>query len=271
MSAGFQAPRLLSALLAVAVAVGAAATFAVDGMLRGTPVMNGSARGTALVLLVVALPTLLFGSLRGAGRSAPAALAWLGSLGYVAYNSLLLLLATPFNRMFLVYEAMLGLSLATIGVLVARLDHRAIAARLSHAPVRSLAVFIWVIAGLNLLQWLSDAIPAVIAGRDLTSMAGAGLPTNPVYVFDLALWLPLAAVSALWLWQRRPVGFVAAGGLLVMWLIESIGVATDQWFGSRADPAATIATPAGVYLFAGLAVADAFALAVLLRHRAARR
>jgi hypothetical protein len=51
------APYWMSAALAVASGVAAALTLLAPDVLRGTPVMNGSARGTALVALVVALPS----------------------------------------------------------------------------------------------------------------------------------------------------------------------------------------------------------------------
>jgi hypothetical protein len=48
----------LSAALAVAAAAGSLLTFTVPAVLRGTAVMNGSARGTALVVLLAGVPTL---------------------------------------------------------------------------------------------------------------------------------------------------------------------------------------------------------------------
>ena len=59
VAAGFGGayPRLLGALPLVAAAA-AALNFAWPQVLSGPAVMNGSARGTALVVLVVAVPTL---------------------------------------------------------------------------------------------------------------------------------------------------------------------------------------------------------------------
>jgi hypothetical protein len=48
----------LSAALGVAAAASSLLTFAVPAVLRGTAVMNGSARGTALVVLLAAVPAL---------------------------------------------------------------------------------------------------------------------------------------------------------------------------------------------------------------------
>jgi hypothetical protein len=61
----------LCAAVAALVVVAAVPTFFVDGILNGTPVMNGSARGTALTMFALALPVLAVGwSRRSGGRSA---------------------------------------------------------------------------------------------------------------------------------------------------------------------------------------------------------
>jgi hypothetical protein len=61
--------RLLGAALVVAVPAAALPTILLDGVLNGPPVMNGSARGTALVMLVLALPALVAGLLTAAWSS----------------------------------------------------------------------------------------------------------------------------------------------------------------------------------------------------------
>ena len=48
----------LSGLLAVTATVNCLLTFLVPGILRGTAVMNGSARGTALAVLLLGVPVL---------------------------------------------------------------------------------------------------------------------------------------------------------------------------------------------------------------------
>jgi len=96
-------------------------------------------------------------------------------------------------------------------------------------------------------------------------LRGTGLPTNPVYVQDLALWLPLIAVAAAWLWRRRPWGYVLIGGSLVMWILESACVAVDQWYGHAADPASPVASAALTPAFGLLALIGLVPAYYLLR------
>lgn len=75
---------------------------------------------------------------------------------------------------------------------------------------------------------------------------------------------------AVLLWQRRPSGVFLAGAGLVFWVMEAIGVAVDQRFGHRADPASDVATLAGVGLFLVLAAATLVPLVLWLRAAPAR-
>lgn len=93
--------------LAVVAAVACPSTLAWPGLLTAPAVMNGSARGTALVALVVGVPSLLAAALAARrGSTAGLAMAAVAS-AYLANNGVLLAFATPFNRAFLIYEAML--------------------------------------------------------------------------------------------------------------------------------------------------------------------
>jgi hypothetical protein len=255
----------LTAALTAAVTVAAGGTLLLPDVLRGTAVMNGSARGTALVMLAVTVPVLLTATVLARRGSCRALVVWLGAAGHLTYNGVLLLLATPLNRLFLAYTTALGLAIATVVAVAAATDVRDLAGRFPRAtPVRGVAAYIGVVTVLNTLAWLRDVVPAATSG-DTSFLDGTGLTTNPIYAQDLAVWLPLAGLSAWWLWHRRPWGYLAAGALLVMWVLEAVTVAVDQWLGGRADPASTVASTDMTAPFAVLAVVGLVPLALLLR------
>src|SRR4051794_10946201 len=255
----------LTGALAVAVAAGAVGTLAIPDVLRGTAVMNGSARGTAIVMLAVGLPVLLAAAALTRRGSRRAHVVWLGAAGYLTYNAVLLLFATPLNRLFLAYTTMLGLALAVVVAVAAAADVPELAAHFApRTPVRGVAAYLAVVVVLNTLVWLSDVIPATVQG-DVSFLDGTGLTTNPIYAQDLSVWLPLAALSAWWLWHRRPWGYLAAGAVLVFWMIEAVTVATDQWLGGSADPATSVASTSMTVPFAVLAVIGLVPAVLLLR------
>jgi hypothetical protein len=256
----------LSAALGVAVAAGSLLTFTGPALLRGTAVMNGSARGTALVVLLAGVPALACSMLLAARGSAAAVVTWLGSTGFLLYNALMFVFATPANRLFPLYLAMLALSAWSAGALLRQADVAALGALFSpRTPVRGIAVYVWATVILNAAAWLARIVPAVLRGGAPGYLRGTGLTTSVVYVQDLALWLPLLAVAAAWLWQRRPWGYLLAGAGLVMWVLESVSIAADQWYGHAAAPASPVASGALVPAFAALAVIGLIPAGLLLR------
>ena len=257
----------LSGALLLAVSVAAGMTFFADGILSGTPAMNGSARGTALVFLVVTTPVMVAAMILAGRGSVRALVVWLGALGVCAYNAQLFLYATPFNEVFLVYVALLALSIwSIVALLVHGTVGRLAAAVDSTMPVRLVAGYVTVIAVLNALLWLKSIVPAVLSDEPMSHLVGTDLTTNPVFVQDLTIWLPLAIVGASWLWHRKPWGYTIVGAMLVMWVIESISIAADQWFGSQADPTSTVVSAAMVPAFVVVALIGLVPLAVFLRH-----
>jgi hypothetical protein len=259
----------LSGLLAVTATADALLTFLVPGVLHGPAVMNGSARGTALVVVLLGVPVLAVSMALARAGSARAVLCWLGAAAYMLYDSVLFLFLIPFNRLFLLDVAMLALAAWSAGTVMWQTDVAGLAGRFTEtAPARGVAVYVWVIVTANAVAWLSRIVPALIRGGPAVFLRGSGQPTNAVYIQDLALWLPLIAVAAVWLWQRRPWGYLVIGATLVFWVMESTAVAVDQWFGHAADPASSQASAAGTLLFGALALIPACYLFRSLQDRA---
>jgi hypothetical protein len=257
----------LSGSLAVVAAIAAAGTALVPGVLRGTAVMNGSARGTALVVLVVAVPALAIAMWFAARGSARAQIVWLGAVGYILYNSTLFLFATPFNQLFLLYVAMMSLGIWSIAMVILGVGVESFRERFSpRLPVRPIAVYLLAIVALNFFAWMRSVVPGVLSTSSPSFLNGTGMPTSVLYVQDLGFWLPLMAVAAVWLWRRQAWGFVAVGMMMVMYEIEAIGVAVDQWMGSTADPSSTVASAAAVPMFAVIFVIGLVPLAFYFRN-----
>jgi len=240
--------RWMSALLGAVSALAAAGTAFIPDVLSGTAVMNGSARGTALVVLFFAVPVLV-GSTRVAHRGSIRGLAvWVGVVGYLTYNAVMFCFATPFNRLFLLYVAMLSLSIFLLAGLAVHACDVGRHVSSGRCP-RWVAVYIGVVVVLNSLLWLRGVTTAVFAGEPASFLEGSGLTTNPVYVQDLAFWLPVMAWLGYSLARPHRDRLVLVAGGLVFWVIEGLGVAVDQWMGYRADPTTVWATAGAAWLF----------------------
>lgn len=256
---------ILSLVLALVAAATAALTYFLPDVLLGPPVTNGNARGTALVMMSIAVPALLI-SLAFAGRGSWRAIYfWMGSIFYIAYNAFLFLFLTPFNRLFLLNVATQSLALFAGFALFLSVDRHWLMTQMRRPPFRALAVFIWVIVGLNALAWLGAVVPAILAEDPLSFLEGVGVATNAVYVQDFAFWLPMVALAAWGVWNRRSTGIFLTGSWLWFGVVESIGIAVDQWYGHEADPTSSFASVEIIPLFAALAAVSAIGLYFYLR------
>jgi hypothetical protein len=254
------ADRLTFGLLATTTAA-SALTLLVPDVLSGVPAMNGSARGTALVLLLDAVPLVAVAWRRARDGSAIGYAVWTGGVAYTTYNAMMFCLATPFNELFLLYAGMLGLAFWTLLTLL----WQARPAPYRTDRIRVVASYIWAVGALNVLGWLSRIVPATFADHPAEHFEATGLPVNVVYVQDLAFWVPAMAVGGLLLWRGHAWGGIAAAAGLVYWQLEALGVAVDQWFGHRADPGSDVATLGGMWLFVGLLLAGVVPTVMILR------
>ena len=253
----------LTILLAIASLAAGLLTSLDPAVLTGSSVMNGSARGTGIVVAFVAVPTLLIGLAGSRRGSVRAAAICLGSAAYLTYNAVMFCFATPLNQLFLVYVSMLSTGIFVLANVVPVLARSTAVGAQRH--VRWVGWWMLLVVGLNGALWLKQAVSAVLSARPIDSIAGTGLTTNPVWVQDLAVWLPVMAwlgLGAVGSLRRRPTLMVAG---LFFWVVEAIGVAVDQWWGHHADPTSPWASSGAVWLFLATAVVGLLPLAVMMR------
>jgi hypothetical protein len=250
-------------VLTAATIVACGATVFVPDLLSGPAVMNGSAKGTALVALVVAVPLLMVYAWRARVGSTRAVVVTTGITAYLLYNSVMFLFATPFNQAFLLYVAMLGLAVWTLSGLALVLWSRV--GELSTDVPSWVPAYVWLVVTLNAVAWVARVVPAMLDEVPTEWLTGTGLTTNPVIAQDLAFWLPAMAWLAWGVWQARPPAVALAAAGLVFWVVEFLGVAVDQWWGHQADPTSTWASAQAAVLFVMLALVSLPPMFRLLR------
>jgi hypothetical protein len=132
------------------------------------------------------------------------------------YNYLFYLFGAVFNPLFLVYVALFSLSMFTLIFALTQLDVVAIR-RCFHArtPVRWISGYLGLIALFLGSMWIARSVGFLLSGRLPQDIVDAGIHTGVVYAIDLALLVPSLGLSALWLWQRRPWGYVL-GTILIL-------------------------------------------------------
>ncbi len=140
----------------------------------------------------------------------------MGALDYMLYNYAFYLFGAAFNWFFLIYAALLALSILALIFGLANLDVNGISQQVrKETPVKWIGgYFLFVASGLGLVYLIqsigfifTDSVPAIVTM--------SGHPTNVVFALDLTLLIPWLILGARWLMKRRPWGYVIAGILNV--------------------------------------------------------
>jgi hypothetical protein len=194
-----------------------AAGLLVHGLYRDNELVVSSWWGNDLVTLVVATP-LLVGALIGARRgSLRAVLVWMGLLLYSLYNGAFYLFGAAFNSLFLVYVALFTLSAFALVFGLCSLDAPALADQVqARLPARWIGGYVLLVAvalggfhgALSLQYVVTGDVPAVVEA--------VGLHTNLIAALDLSMVVSVGLLAGVWLWQRRPWGYVWA----VLWTVK---------------------------------------------------
>ncbi len=259
-------PWVLSVLLLIATGVATISALAMPELLNGPAVMVGSMRGTALVVLALAMPIVIV-AMASARRGRLLGIAcWIGGVAFITYQGWMFLFAIPFNGLFLVYVAMFAFAFWGLVALLIGVRADAYASSFSASlPARLLAGWMVVSCMAFYALWLKNVVPGSFESVDPAFLAGTGMVTPTNYVLDMALFLPFAIAVAVAMWRRTPWGLVVGGGMLLMLTLESVAIAVDQWFGAAADPASPVASAAITPLFLVVAAITAVAFGAWYR------
>jgi hypothetical protein len=176
--------------------------------------MGAQAMGQDLVTLLVAIPLLLLSVYLIHKKSIKGQMIWMGSIFYFLYTYASLAFLATYNQLFLVYVALLSLSLYTFIYGLMSLD----ASNLKNSMIPGktttvAAIFTILMAFMLAFMWLSLIIGSLISGS-----APAVLETYTTLVIqalDLAVLIPAAIIAGLLLLKGRAWGYVLMSILIV--------------------------------------------------------
>lgn len=248
--------------LAVAAAILAAAA-GVTGLLAASHVYSHETRqlvdaATAqdVVTLLPAAPLLALLALRARRGSVCALLALPGVLAFAVYNYAIYAFSIHFGPLFLVWVAVLGLSVFALLGILATADTVAIKQRFAGPVPSGTARFLIGVALLFVALWLKEILPDLLGGRLSTSATKWNLPTNPVHVLDLAFFLPATITTGILLLRRHPVGYATAPAQLIWLALTCLPILITPLIATARDhtPNWSVVPAIGALLLATLAV-----------------
>jgi hypothetical protein len=185
--------------------------------------------------LVIVSPLWILFALLALRGSLRAYLLWLGVLTFTVYNYVIYTFSVPFGPLFLLWVAVFGISLfALIGGLSSA-NYGLVRQSFTGKGASKVAAWcLMIIAVLFGLLWLSEDIPALLAGRTPQSLIDMALPTNPVHILDLAFFLPAVFGSGIMLLKRVPFAYVVAVPAILFLILTGIPILITPWVSAPA-------------------------------------
>jgi len=149
-----------------------------------------------------------------------------GGLLYTVYTFVIYALGMHFNAMFLVYCAALGVSFfALCGLALSLFEDDSTTWHAAKVPTRTAGYFLVGMGVLFGVVWLREIVPAIFWNTVPDTIAEAGTPTNPVYVIDLSVILPLHVATGIALLRGRPLGLLLAPVVLAFGVLMALSIA----------------------------------------------
>lgn len=236
---------ILSIFIASLAAFASAGGLLLDGLYRDNAFVKTTWLGNDVVTLFLAVPILVVAMVLSNRKSLGAAyLIWMGALDYMLYNYAFYLFGAAFNWFFLIYAALLALSIFALIVGLMNLDVNGISGQVrKEAPVKWIgSYFLFVASGLGLVYLIqsigfifTDNVPAIVTITEH--------PTNVVFALDLTLLIPWPVLGAVWMMKRKPWGYVIAGILNVKGPLYTLVLAINSILVVRAGISETSELP----------------------------
>lgn len=248
----------LSVATALLAATGSVIALLVPDVIYGreTPVLFNAGIAQDLVNLFIVAPLMLVLAIRASRGSLRSWLCLIGFLAFTAYNYAIYAFSIHFGPLFLLWVAVLGLSVFAAAGALSRLLRPGVGALSLRHPARLPAWFLIALGVMFALLWLSQIVPDLLAGRPSTSAAAWDVPTDPVHVLDLAFFLPAVCASGVLLLRRHRIGYASTPGSLIFLGLTCLPILVIPFITqARGDTANwIILVPIGIIAAATLAV-----------------
>lgn len=223
-------------------------------------------KGADAVVLFAAIPLLIVSYLLYRRGSLKGRYLLLGVLAYFTYIGASMTFSAAFNRLFLVYTALLSASLFALIAAFTTIDLDALPGRvLPGLPYRGTASLLFV-AGLGtLMLWLSELLGPILAGGVSPNLGP--YTTMFTHGFDSAIITPACVLAGIALLRRKALGYLLAPPILVLCILNGLNVLSGTVFQTLAGivfPVGTYIGMIGSWVLMGLF--SAWFLAAFFRH-----
>ncbi|GAB6055892.1 hypothetical protein JCM15415_12080 [Methanobacterium movens] len=170
--------------------------------------------GQDLITLLVAIPLFIISLYLLSKNSLRGKLIWMGTLFYFLYTYLSLTFLASFNALFLVYVALMSLSLFTFLGELLNMDISHIKDNFTPGSIYKITALFFLVVALFLGgMWLKMIIDSLLSG--VPPQALEGYTTLVIQALDLGLLVPLAILSAYLLLKKSNWGYLLSSIFLI--------------------------------------------------------
>jgi hypothetical protein len=199
-------PDAVSAVIAVLMVFASLGGLLLPGLYRDNIWSTAAFRGNDLATLLLAVPVLAVALVQARRGSERARLVWFAVLAYNVYNYAFYLFGMAFNDFFLLYAALVSLSLIALAFAIPAIA--AIHWPVRQARARVVAGYMAVVGVMFGAMWVIQAVRFLASGTVPKVITDSGQHTSIVFALDLTLIVPTMLIGAVLLWRDRPVGVV---------------------------------------------------------------
>ena len=215
------------AVLSITVSIGS--IFSAE-LYRDNDFVRSAFRGNDIVTAALGVPILILGQWFARRGSLKGMFVRLGALDYMMYNYAFYLFGAAFNRYFLLYAALFGLSL--FALIYAFLD---LSPRMGEIEIPGKKAR-WTVAGymgfvgfgLSAI-YLALTLGFVFGGKLPDIVVKTGHPTSIVFALDLTLLVPPLFLGMWWLVKDVPMGMALAGMSVVKGPLYTLVLAAGSY------------------------------------------
>ena len=185
--------------------------------------------GQDYIDLLFVAPLLVFSGIASRNNKG-ALLVWGGVLFYLIYSYSIYCFALHFNKLFVMYCIILGLSFYGFVYFLYRLSEENVKSWFDErVPVKALAAYLIFVAVAFYALWLMQIIPPISEGKVPKELSDAGLIVNPVHVIDLSVCLPALFITGVLLLKKHNMGFILAPVMLSFCIIMDVTIGVLAW------------------------------------------
>ncbi len=169
-------------------------------------------------------PALLISTLMVLFNFRLARFVWAGVMLYCIYTFTIFSFDVHFNRLFIFYCLIMGLSFfSLLSFVYTESGDRGFSAR--HPVLYKLTgIYFLAIAILFYTLWLAEILPSILTDGKPPELAKTGLFTNPIHVLDLSVVLPGIFITGLMLLHKKRIGTLMAPVILTFFILMDLTI-----------------------------------------------